>query len=129
MIAVVIVGPSPTAPLRRRFELSEVKIGRREDNDVVLSTDNVSKVHARVAAVGDRLVVEDLQSTNGTYLNGVRLSSRRELTAADEVGIGDYSLRFERQESKGEVTESSEAGPQRGTPQLARHPELQKLLH
>ncbi len=130
MIAVLVVGPSQ-APLRRQFEQGEVRIGRREDNDVVLSTGNVSKVHARVVAAGDRLVLEDLQSTNGTYLNGARLSSRRELSAADEVGIGDYSLRFERRASDAQITPSSEARPgsQRGIAERERHAKLQRLLH
>ncbi len=119
MIAVTVVGPSQE-PLRRQFEQGEVRIGRRDDNDVVLSTGNVSKVHARVVAAGDRLLLEDLQSTNGTYLNGVRLSSRRELSAADEVGIGDYSLRFERRASQAQIA----AGDER-----EGHAKLQKLLH
>jgi len=128
MITVLIVGPS-RASLRRQFEQGEVRIGRREDNDVVLSTGNVSKVHARVVAVDDRLVLEDLQSTNGTYLNGLRLSSRRELSAADEVGIGDYSLRFARQEGNPEIAAGSEAGPPRGSQERERQAKLQKLLH
>jgi len=128
MIAVLIVGPS-RAPMRRQFEQGEVRIGRREDNDVVLPTGNVSKVHARVVAVEDRLVLEDLQSTNGTYLNGVRLSSRRELSAADEVGIGDYSLRFECQEGNPEIAAGSAARPPRGSQERERQAKLQKLLH
>jgi pilus assembly protein CpaF len=128
MIAVLVVGPSQ-APLRRQFEQDEVRIGRREDNDVVLSIGNVSKVHARVVAVDDRLVLEDLQSTNGTYLNGVRLSSRRQLSTADEVGIGGYSLRFERQESKAEIPTSSGAKPSSSSRERQHHAQLQKLLH
>src|SRR5215472_7905054 len=128
MIAVLIVGPS-RAPMRRQFEQGEVRIGRREDNDVVLSTGNVSKVHARVFGIDDRLVVEDVQSTNGTYLNGVRLSSRRELSAADEVGIGGYSLRFAHQESKAEIPARSGAKPSRSSGEREHHAQLQKLLH
>ena len=126
IIAVLVVGPSQE-PLRRQFEQGEVRIGRREDNDVVLSTGNVSKVHARVVAAGDRLVLEDLQSTNGTYLNGVRLSSRRELSAADEVGIGDYSLRFERRASQAQIAAGGEArlGSPRGIAERERHAKLQ----
>jgi hypothetical protein len=54
-----------------------VLIGRQPDADLVIADELVSRRHARLAFEGDELVVEDLGSTNGTYLNGARVTRGR----------------------------------------------------
>src|SRR5437016_11249741 len=66
---VMIYGPS----LGKRFTLSqkEIRIGRGADNDIVIDMDNVSRSHARVFQKDDGFFLEDLGSTNGSYVNDV----------------------------------------------------------
>ena len=67
-----------------RFSAGSLVVGRAPGNDIVLEDDRVSREHAKVEAQGDRCFVVDLESANGTFVNG-RLVSRHELTAGDEI--------------------------------------------
>jgi pSer/pThr/pTyr-binding forkhead associated (FHA) protein len=66
-------------------------IGRTTDNAVVIDSPGVSSHHACVFREGGLLLVEDLQSTNGTFLNGRRVS-RHVLRHGDVVQVGGYEL-------------------------------------
>ena len=70
-------------------------IGRGADCAVVLDDDYVSTRHARVVAGEDGLYAEDLGSTNGTYVNGQRITGPTTLTLADTLRIGKTILRLE----------------------------------
>lgn len=63
-------------------------IGRKEDNDLILTQGDVSRNHARLGFHGQRLLVEDLQSSNGTRVNGLRIQRRAEIRDRDVLGIG-----------------------------------------
>ncbi|OAI39825.1 hypothetical protein AYO39_02435 [Actinobacteria bacterium SCGC AG-212-D09] len=63
-------------------------IGRDEACDVVLSREGVSRRHARLSFSGDVWMIQDLQSTNGTYVNQVRVGRCR-LEPGDCVVFGD----------------------------------------
>jgi hypothetical protein len=69
-----------------------MKIGRAEDNDLVIDEDGVSRHHCRVNGSGEDLKIEDLESTNGTRVNGERLTELRDVTAGDRIGIGGAVL-------------------------------------
>jgi ABC transport system ATP-binding/permease protein len=69
-------------------------LGRDRANDVVLEDPNVSRFHAEVERVGDRVAVRDLSSRNGTRVNG-ELMRQALLEPGSEVGIGPYSLIFD----------------------------------
>ena len=73
-------------------------IGRREDNDIRLTHSTVSRNHTRVYLDNGRAVVEDMDSRNGTYLNGERIY-RAVLSSGDLIWVGEVALRF-LQESK-----------------------------
>ena len=66
-------------------------IGRQSDNTVTIDHPAVSSHHACVFRNGDQLVVEDLQSTNGTFVNGRRVS-RQALQHGDVLGVGKHKL-------------------------------------
>jgi pSer/pThr/pTyr-binding forkhead associated (FHA) protein len=68
-----------------------VTIGRQPDNAVVIDNPAVSSHHACVFRDGEQFVVEDLQSTNGTFVNGTRIS-RRNLRPGDMLVVGDHTL-------------------------------------
>ncbi len=75
---------------------SAISIGRGGPNEVRLDGDDFASVqHARVEPRRDGVWIEDVGSTNGTYVNGVRLSRARKLTAGDLVRVGETDLRFE----------------------------------
>jgi pSer/pThr/pTyr-binding forkhead associated (FHA) protein len=68
-------------------------IGRHEDNDIVIDHMGVSGRHARVAVDGQSVILTDLQSTNGTFLNGRRVE-QGELRPNDWIAIGRHILTF-----------------------------------
>lgn len=72
-----------------------VTIGRSDDADVRITDRFASGIHARVHTRGNAYFVEDLESTNGTYLNGADLRGEAPLHDLDEIRIGDTEFRFE----------------------------------
>jgi hypothetical protein len=73
-----------------------ISIGRGGPNEIRLDGDDfASAQHARVEPRRDGVWIEDVGSTNGTYVNGVRLSRARKLAAGDLVRVGETDLRFE----------------------------------
>lgn len=77
------------------FEGNELSLGRVLENDVVLPKGNVSKKHARLARRDGRIVVVDLKSTNGTWVNGKRITVPVVLKARDRISIGDFTIEIE----------------------------------
>lgn len=74
------------------FEQSEILIGRTDENDVVLIQSGVSREHARIFVDAGGVWVEDLNSANGTYLNGNRLEKPCRLSNGDSLGVGSVVL-------------------------------------
>ncbi len=74
-------------------------IGRLSENTVVIDSPAVSSHHACVVRDGDQFVVEDLQSTNGTFVNGTRVS-RQALQDGDVVLVGQHTLVLDRLANK-----------------------------
>jgi hypothetical protein len=71
-------------------------IGRGATNDVPLREDEYSSTrHARLEPRRDGVWIEDIGSTNGTFVNGIRLTRERRLVPGDVVRIGETDLRFE----------------------------------
>jgi FHA domain len=67
----------------------EVSIGRESDNTIVITDDAyISSKHARVAHDDGYVVVDDLNSRNGTYLNGAKLTQRHTVHAGDRIQVG-----------------------------------------
>src|SRR5262249_23335074 len=78
----------------RRYPLDAVAtiIGRQPDAGVYLESLAVSRQHARVVHERGIYFVEDVGSSNGTYVNGHRIASRVQLTDSDTLQIGPYEL-------------------------------------
>lgn len=74
-------------PVREQW----LRIGRKADNDVRISEPTVSAHHARVRLHDGNLYLEDLSSTNGTYVNGRRVTAQP-LHEGDLIMIGKYKL-------------------------------------
>ena len=87
------------APVRRllgaRLPLGrEVVLGRDAGCDLVLDAEDVSRRHARVRRAGDGHVVEDLRSTNGTFIGEARAEGERPLRAGDQIRVGSVVLKY-----------------------------------
>jgi hypothetical protein len=94
----LVVVNSPALPEGDELTLnsSALRLGRGSDNDVNLARDEyASSKHARVEPRRDGVWVEDIGSTNGTYLNGIRLTRAKKLAPGDVVRIGETELRYE----------------------------------
>jgi pSer/pThr/pTyr-binding forkhead associated (FHA) protein len=72
-----------------------IMIGRGADCQLILDDDYVSTRHARVVGAPNGIYIEDLGSTNGTYVNGQRITAPTTITLADTVRIGKTMLRLE----------------------------------
>ena len=93
---VVVAGP--TFQDGEVFSLGShpLTIGRAVNNDVSMPDDEyASGRHARFEPRRDGVWVEDIGSTNGTFVNGIRLTRERKLTPGDIIRVGETDLRFE----------------------------------
>lgn len=70
----------------------EYSVGRAEENTIRLTERNVSRKHARLVRDKERWFLDDLQSYNGVFVNGVRIAGRQELAHGDLVQLGDYRV-------------------------------------
>jgi pilus assembly protein CpaF len=77
------------------FNKPEVTIGRVQGNDIVLPKGNVSKRHARIVLKDGKFIIVDLKSTNGTYVNGRKITSPLVVKEADKIYIGDFIMGVE----------------------------------
>ena len=79
------------------YDLSDgALLGRGDSADIRLEDTFASSAHARLVAQGDVIVLEDLGSTNGTYLIGEPLRGPQPLHIGDSIRIGDSEFTFER---------------------------------
>ena len=88
--------PYLTDPTGREHPLIKdlIVIGRAVENDIVVTSKRVSREHACVRRDGWRVVLEDMGSTNGTFLNDERLLSPVALHDEDRIKVGDVVLTF-----------------------------------
>jgi hypothetical protein len=94
----LVVVKSPAFGEGEEWELdaSPLTFGRSSQNDIELKRDEyASSTHARIEPRRDGVWLEDAGSTNGTYLNGIRLTRPKRLTSGDIVRIGETELRYE----------------------------------
>jgi pSer/pThr/pTyr-binding forkhead associated (FHA) protein len=91
----LVISEKGGAERRQVFRSAEVAIGRVPGNDIVLAKGNVSKKHARLLFREGRLIVTDLNSTNGTFVNRRRIAQATIVRPEDRLFIGDYVFRVE----------------------------------
>lgn len=80
-----------------RFELTRpiTTLGRDLTNDICLPEGRISSTHARIVREASKYFIEDLNSTNGTFVDGQRITQRVELAAGTVLRMGGASLKFE----------------------------------
>ena len=69
-------------------------MGRSDEADIHIDDPFASSAHARIFLRGEYMYVEDMASTNGTYLNGRQLKTAERLKMADVIRIGDTEYRY-----------------------------------
>ena len=97
-VGKLVVLKSPALGEGEEWELnsSPLTMGRGSQNDVQLDRDEfASSTHARIEPRRDGVWVEDIGSTNGTYLNGIRLTHPKRLTPGDILRVGETELRYD----------------------------------
>lgn len=80
-------GPTPGKIIQ--LNKPELSLGRDLSNDIVISDADVSRRHARLVQQGEGYLLEDLGSTNGTFVNGERLTAPQALRPGDSVRLGE----------------------------------------
>src|SRR5262245_51532922 len=107
---LTIIVSGPDQPNQQfTFKERELAIGRAAGNDIVLRDINVSRRHARLVVHEGKYVIIDVESTNGTYVNGRRVRSPMVVGYDDRVQIGGYTLAIE--ESGVDQTEEHPLAP------------------
>lgn len=81
------------------LDIEKLVVGRSRSCDIRLREDSVSRLHAALVWRGDELVVEDLGSSNGTFVNGERVLSPRTVVAGDTVRFGNLRGAVERSDA------------------------------
>ena len=79
-------------PKALSFDKDEVTIGRVSGNDIVLPKGNVSKRHSKLTLKDGHVDIVDLKSTNGTYVNGKKITDVTPVGATDRVYVGDFLI-------------------------------------
>ena len=83
-------GPTPGAAFT--LEGDQITIGRDSANEITINDAEISRRHARLTFQGGKYVLEDLGSTNGTFVNGQRLAGPRVLKSGEVVSFGEQII-------------------------------------
>lgn len=84
-----VMRSGPTPGVVFPLEGEQLTIGRDSSNGVAINDAEVSRKHARLTFQGGKFVIDDLGSTNGTFVNGQRLAGPVVLKAGDVVSLGE----------------------------------------
>jgi len=84
---VMKVGPQPGQTFL--LDQESLMLGRDPGSEIVISDPQVSRQHARIRCQGNLTMIEDIGSTNGTFVNGMRLTNPHTLADGDEISLGD----------------------------------------
>ena len=90
---------------RMEFDRPEITIGRVAGNDIVLPRNNISKRHSRIVFKDGKFIVVDLKSTNGTFVNGRKITGPLVVKGSDKIYVGDFIVTIE--EGTGAATSST----------------------
>jgi diguanylate cyclase (GGDEF)-like protein len=90
-----------TGPIDYELKPGINTLGRKPDNDIVIADESASRNHAELFCQEDSLVINDLDSTNGTFVNRERITGPRVLRSNDQIRIGNHNAIVTYQEENG----------------------------
>src|SRR5215213_8459475 len=98
---------------RLDFDKPEITIGRVQGNDIILPKGNVSKRHSRIVLKDGKFIIVDLKSTNGTYVNGKKITAPQVIKSSDKIYIGDFTIQITNGAGASVTPEARDAAPAR----------------
>lgn len=114
--ATLVIRQGPQAGMSFPLTGNQIVIGREEGTDVALQDPEASRRHGLISWQGGQYIVEDLGSTNGTFVNGVQITSPQALNPGDSIGIGQTALVFHLAEAQGPGIPQPQAPSYSGAP-------------
>lgn len=93
--ATLVIRQGPQAGMSFPLTGSQAVIGREEGLEIVLQDPESSRRHSRVYWQAGHYIIEDMGSTNGTFVNGVQITGPQFLNAGDSIGVGQTALVFQ----------------------------------
>lgn len=118
----LIVRQGPQIGLQFSMTTNRVILGREETCDIVIQDAEVSRRHCQISWEGNAYVIQDLGSTNGTFVNGSQITVPRVLTNGDTIGLGQTTLIFESQEDSSWSQDAYAGSAQQQAPQTTFEP-------
>ena len=85
----LVMGQGPEPGKTFALDRDLLTLGRDPGTDIAISDPQVSRQHARIRRQGGLVIIEDMGSTNGTFVNGLQLTGPHTLSNGDEIGLGD----------------------------------------
>lgn len=119
--ATLVIRQGPQAGMSFPLSANQTVMGREEGLDIVLQDPEASRRHARVVWQGGQYFIEDMGSTNGTFVNGVQITTPQLLNPGDSVGIGQTALVFQMAD-RPTSTPQYQPSAQQGAPSPAAPP-------
>src|SRR5688572_24327119 len=104
---IVTVRSPGSEPQEYVLKAGKSSVGRKSDNDIPVADESASRLHAEILynAEANTVVIQDLGSTNGTFVNRERLTQPRVLRVNDEIRIGQHLLSLDARDSRGKSTD------------------------
>ncbi len=117
MFTVVVTEKGGTQK-RLEFDEEVISVGRVQGNQIVLPRGNVSKRHSKIELKNGAFLLADMGSTNGTYINGRRITESTRVRLGDKIYIGDFILSLEDHEGLGAAPEPPPAPKEGARPSI-----------
>ena len=95
---ILIIRSPSSIPIEYKIKQGKNTLGRKPDNDIVIMDESASRFHAEIYCQNDLAVINDLESTNGTYVNRDRLSKPHVFHSGDQVRVGQCVISVNFQE-------------------------------
>ena len=93
--------------VRRSIPPAGCIVGRAAPAEITIASPEISRQHCRVAVNDDHVILTDLNSTNGTHVNGARIKRPTSISSGAEFGLGAFKIRYERRDPR-EIAEEAE---------------------
>ncbi len=97
---ILTIRSPKTIPLDYVLQSGKNTLGRKSDNDIVINDELASRLHAEIECQGDRVIITDLGSTNGTFVNQRRLTESHAIKPGDQIRLGYHLASIHKNDSE-----------------------------